>query len=46
LSPTPSTSSALNTPDITEEDPVMALNQQRKEISKCSTPLISCAAEV
>jgi len=46
LSPTPSVSSAVNTPEITEEDPVMTLNQQRKEISKCSTLLISCAAKV
>jgi len=46
LSPTPSTSSALNTPEITEEDPAMTLNQQRKEMSKCSTLLISCAAKV
>jgi hypothetical protein len=46
LSPTPSTSSAVNTPEITEEDPVVTLNQQRKGISKYNTPLISCAAKV
>jgi len=46
LSPTPSNSSNVNTPEITEEDPVMILYQQRKEISKCNTPLISRAAEV
>jgi hypothetical protein len=37
---TPSTSSAMKTPENTEED------QKLEEISKWNTPLISCAAHV
>jgi hypothetical protein len=45
LSPTPSTSSAMKTPENREEDPT-PLNQQLKEISKWNIPLMSCTAQV
>jgi hypothetical protein len=45
LSPTPSTTSAMKTPENTEEDP-NALNQQLKEILKWSTLLTSCTVQV
>jgi hypothetical protein len=45
LSATVSTSSAVKTPENTEED-LMTLNQQLKEICKWNTALISCAAQV
>jgi hypothetical protein len=44
LSPTP-TSSAIKTPQNTEEDPDDR-EREIKEISKWDTPLISCAAQV
>jgi hypothetical protein len=45
LSLTPSTSSAIKTPENTEGDPD-GLNQQIEEISKWNTPLIRCTAQV
>jgi hypothetical protein len=45
FSPTPSTSSAMKTPEKAEEDP-LALNQQLKEIFRWNTPVISCTVVV
>jgi len=45
LSLTPSTSSAIKTPENTEGDPD-GPNQQIEEISKWNTPLIRCTAQV
>jgi hypothetical protein len=36
----------MKTPENMEEDPLMALNQWMKEISKWNTPQIACAAQV
>jgi hypothetical protein len=45
LSPTPLTSSAVKTPENTEEDPD-GLEPQIEEIFKWNIPLISCTAQV
>jgi hypothetical protein len=45
LSPVPSTSSAVKTPEKTEEDPG-GLESQIKEIFKWNIPLISYMAQV
>jgi hypothetical protein len=44
LSPTPFTSSAMKTPENTEEDPANP-ELSMKEISKWKTPLICCTAQ-
>jgi hypothetical protein len=45
LSPTPSTSSAVKTPENTEEDP-NGLEPKTEEIFKWNIPLISSTAQV
>jgi hypothetical protein len=45
LSPAPSTSTAVKTPEHTERT-LMTLNQQIKEISKWNTPLVTCINEI